>query len=162
MVLRTRSDCADGRFHGAPGRAGKRRRSAASAVLAGICAALLTLTSYPAIATGGGSKHGGSSHSSKPHASTPRAPQSSSSGAKSRSHASPGVKRDKHGRIARSEESKDEFKKSHPCPSTGKSSGACPGYVIDHVVPLKRGGADAPSNMQWQTTRAAKAKDKVE
>jgi hypothetical protein len=34
--------------------------------------------------------------------------------------------------------------------------------VIDHVVPLKRGGADAPTNMQWQTVTAAKAKDKVE
>ena len=114
------------------------------------------------MATGGGTKRGGSSHSTKPHSSASRAPHANSGGAKSRSHASPGVKRDKHGRIARSEESKDEFKKSHPCPSTGKSSGACPGYVIDHVVPLKRGGADAPSNMQWQTTRAAKAKDKVE
>jgi hypothetical protein len=51
---------------------------------------------------------------------------------------------------------------SHPCPSTGKSSGPCKGYVIDHVVPLKRGGVDASSNMQWQTTVAAKAKDKIE
>jgi hypothetical protein len=34
--------------------------------------------------------------------------------------------------------------------------------VVDHVVPLKRGGSDAPNNMQWQTTAAAKAKDKIE
>jgi hypothetical protein len=34
--------------------------------------------------------------------------------------------------------------------------------VIDHVQALKHGGADAPSNMQWQTTAAAKAKDKIE
>jgi hypothetical protein len=34
--------------------------------------------------------------------------------------------------------------------------------VIDHMTPLKRGGADAAGNMQWQTTAAAKAKDKVE
>jgi hypothetical protein len=27
---------------------------------------------------------------------------------------------------------------------------------------LNRGGADAPGNMQWQTTAAAKAKDKIE
>jgi len=35
-------------------------------------------------------------------------------------------------------------------------------YVVDHVTPLKRGGADLPSNMQWQTKQAAKAKDKSE
>jgi hypothetical protein len=40
--------------------------------------------------------------------------------------------------------------------------GACPGFVVDHIKPLKRGGADAPGNMQWQTTAAAKAKDKIE
>jgi 5-methylcytosine-specific restriction endonuclease McrA len=34
--------------------------------------------------------------------------------------------------------------------------------VIDHIVPLKRGGKDASSNMQWQTKAAAKAKDRVE
>jgi hypothetical protein len=34
--------------------------------------------------------------------------------------------------------------------------------VVDHVIALKRGGADAPSNMQWQTVEAAKAKDRVE
>jgi hypothetical protein len=34
--------------------------------------------------------------------------------------------------------------------------------VIDHVQALKHGGADAPSNMQWQTVAAAKAKDKIE
>jgi hypothetical protein len=37
-----------------------------------------------------------------------------------------------------------------------------PGYVVDHIVPLASGGADAPSNMQWQTIEDAKAKDKVE
>lgn len=35
-------------------------------------------------------------------------------------------------------------------------------YVIDHVVPLKRSGADATSNMQWQTVEDAKAKERVE
>jgi hypothetical protein len=34
--------------------------------------------------------------------------------------------------------------------------------VVDHVVPLKRGGLDAPSNMQWQTIADAKAKDRIE
>jgi 5-methylcytosine-specific restriction endonuclease McrA len=70
--------------------------------------------------------------------------------------------RDSRGHIARSSKARGDFQKSHPCPSTGKITGACPGYVIDHVVPLKRGGADALSNMQWQTTAQAKAKDKIE
>ena len=34
--------------------------------------------------------------------------------------------------------------------------------VVDHIIPLKRGGADAPSNMQWQTKADAKAKDRWE
>jgi hypothetical protein len=37
-----------------------------------------------------------------------------------------------------------------------------PGYVVDRVNPLKRGGSDSASNMQWQTKAAAKAKDKWE
>jgi hypothetical protein len=73
-----------------------------------------------------------------------------------------GCVRDSRGRIKRNTAAKDEFKKQHPCPSTGRTSGACPGYTIDHVTPLKRGGADEPSNMQWQTTTDAKAKDKTE
>jgi hypothetical protein len=57
-----------------------------------------------------------------------------------------GAPRDSHGKIKRSPEAEDAFKKQQS-PSTGRSHGACPGYVIDHVTPLKRGGADSPSNM---------------
>lgn len=78
------------------------------------------------------------------------------------SHATVDVPRDSNGRIQRSSTAKTEFKKSSPCPVTGSSSGACSGYVIDHVVPLKRGGPDVPANMQWQTKEEAKAKDKWE
>ena len=73
-----------------------------------------------------------------------------------------GVTRDSHGRIKRSESARLAFEHHHPCPSTGKTSGACPGYVIDHIRPLKRGGPDDPGKMQWQTEDAAKAKDRWE
>ena len=62
----------------------------------------------------------------------------------------------------RSLEVKHEFQRQHPCPSTGRPTGACPGYIKDHIVPLACGGPDAVSNLQWQTTAAAKAKDRWE
>lgn len=71
-------------------------------------------------------------------------------------------RRDSHGRIKRSSAAKGSFKRQHPCPSTGRRTGACPGYVIDHVRALECGGADSPENMQWQTASAAKAKDRRE
>lgn len=98
-------------------------------------------------------KGGTHSHSSAPPTHSTASPHSK---------AAPGVHRDSHGKIARDPKQLDAFKKQHPCPATGKTYGSCPGYVVDHVVPLKRGGADAPSNMQWQTEAAAKAKDKWE
>lgn len=73
-----------------------------------------------------------------------------------------GVQQDRHGKIKRSEAVKDAFKHSHPCPTTGKTSGPCPGYVIDHIVPLCASGPDAAYNMQWQTTDQSKEKDRWE
>lgn len=72
------------------------------------------------------------------------------------------VRRDKHGKIRRSTAPKHAFEHGHPCPSTGRNTGACPGYVIDHVRPLECGGADDPLNMQWQTVAEGKSKDKME
>jgi hypothetical protein len=51
---------------------------------------------------------------------------------------------------------------AYPVLATVKLTGACVGYVVDHIIPLKRGGLDAPSNMQWQMIAEAKAKDRVE
>jgi hypothetical protein len=65
-------------------------------------------------------------------------------------------------REQRSREVTREFQREHPCPSTGKSSGACPGYTKDHIKPLACGGPDAVGNLQWQTVTAAKAKDRWE
>ena len=59
----------------------------------------------------------------------------------------------------RSREVTREFQREHPCPSTGLTAGACPGYWRDHIVPLACGGPDTVSNLQWQTVAAARAKD---
>ena len=64
--------------------------------------------------------------------------------------------------VERSRQARADFHHTHPCPSTGRTSGACPGHVVDHVVPLCAGGADAPANMQWQTVADGKAKDHTE
>ena len=41
------------------------------------------------------------------------------------------------------------FRKAHPCPVTGQPIGTCPGWSIDHVIPLASCGCDAVSNLQW-------------
>jgi|SRR5665647_1125218 len=66
------------------------------------------------------------------------------------------AQRDANGRIKRNPSATYQFKVQ-----TGYRHGR-PGYVIDHIIPLKRGGCDCPSNMQWQTKADAKAKDKIE
>jgi hypothetical protein len=67
-----------------------------------------------------------------------------------------------HSHHKRSSQVTREFQKEHPCPSTGLTYGACPGYIKDHVKPLCKGGADAVWNLQWQTKADAAAKDKWE
>ncbi len=64
----------------------------------------------------------------------------------SHSEAAPWVNRDAHGKIVRDPRQLNTFKKQHPCPATGKTYGSCPGYTVDTSSPLKRGGADSPSN----------------
>lgn len=114
-----------------------------------LCVLLLLLSSVPFVRAKGGYSGGLSHARSAGPAKTPKTKCAACA-------------RDHHGRIKRSKTAVNEFKRSHPCPATGKSAGGCRGYVIDHVVPLKRGGADALGNMQWQTKAEAKAKDKVE
>lgn len=64
--------------------------------------------------------------------------------------------RDSRGRILRGRDAKKAFMRATGFPH-GRS-----GFVIDHIMPLACGGADVPSNMQWQTITDAKAKDQTE
>jgi hypothetical protein len=66
------------------------------------------------------------------------------------------ITRDEKGRILRSAQARHAFARV-----TGFPNGR-PGWIIDHIVALACGGADKPSNMQWQTVAEAKAKDKTE
>lgn len=42
-----------------------------------------------------------------------------------------------------------EFRRLYACPATGQHQGPCPGWAIDHVIPLAVGGCDAVRNLQW-------------
>ena len=53
------------------------------------------------------------------------------------------------GEIKRSTAVLVAFKRYHPCPATGQSYGACPGWAVDHVISLAAGGCDSVSNMAW-------------
>ena len=55
-----------------------------------------------------------------------------------------------------------QFKLENSCPASGRYKGRCEGYVIDHIKPLACGGLDSPKNMQWQTLKDAKSKDRWE
>jgi hypothetical protein len=61
--------------------------------------------------------------------------------------------------VERSHAERSAFVVRHPCPSTGMPTGSCPGWIVDHIIPLCAGGPDKRTNMQWQTVVDAKAKD---
>lgn len=51
--------------------------------------------------------------------------------------------------IQRSQAEVRAFRAENPCPATGRRSGPCKGWAVDHIKPLCSGGLDKPSNMQW-------------
>lgn len=57
--------------------------------------------------------------------------------------------RDADGTIHRSTAARAEFVRRYPCPANGQVTGACPGWAVDHVIPLAVGGCDSIGNMQW-------------
>jgi hypothetical protein len=64
------------------------------------------------------------------------------------------------GQPIRSPALRAEFQRLEPCPATGLPRGACPGYEVDHVVPLCLGGprVDIISNLQWLTVEEHRRK----
>ena len=77
------------------------------------------------------------------------------------------VYRTDNGKTARSGQVLAAFREKYPCPATGKSAGACPGWAIDHVIPLACGGVDAVYNLQWlpdaiKSAKGASSKDHFE
>jgi hypothetical protein len=154
-----------------------------------MCAALISMTPLAVAARGGGHGDGGYRSERGERYSEPRASRRESSGGfryasarsgdSGRSYRPPTLfadgafnrdlddlararNFDRAKPLRRSAAARADFKHDHPCPSTGLPEGPCPGYVIDHIKALKRGGPDTPSNMQWQTVEAAKAKDRIE
>ena len=105
--------------------------------------------------TGSSKGHASGPKAAKPHApkaaKAPKPPKQSAT-----KPATNSTTRDERGRLQRSAAARHAFARQ-----TGFPNGR-PGYVIDHIKPLACGGADAPSNMQWQTIAEAKAKDRVE
>lgn len=61
--------------------------------------------------------------------------------------------RESDGDIARSATVLRAYRRLHPCPATGLSEGACPGWQINHVIPLASGGCDSVVNLQWVPVR---------
>jgi hypothetical protein len=57
--------------------------------------------------------------------------------------------RDKHGRILRSRAVLREFAKVFPCPATLEAVPHCPGWALDHTIPLAGGGCDSIANLTW-------------
>ena len=121
-----------------------------------IVMAMVAFTCLSAFARGGSHSggHSSKSYSSRSYSHSSHSPKTTYS-QRSPKYAS-GVQRYPKGKIKKSSSAKHDFMKQSGYPN-GR-----PGYVVDHVTPLKRGGADSPSNMQWQTKADAKAKDKWE
>lgn len=66
------------------------------------------------------------------------------------------------GAAERSYKTRKAFMLENPCPATGQVKGKCPGWIVDHIVPICAGGRDEPWNLQWQTVEDSKAKDRIE
>lgn len=70
--------------------------------------------------------------------------------------------RNADGSIKRSSTVITAYRRFWPCPSTNLHSGPCPGWAINHSIPLACGGKDEVSNMLWMRDDAKKIQDSYE
>jgi hypothetical protein len=59
------------------------------------------------------------------------------------------VERNADGSIKRSRTVLKDFVQIHPCPANNLPDVSCPGWAIDHVIPLASCGVDEIINLQW-------------
>lgn len=64
--------------------------------------------------------------------------------------------------IVRSSTEIQIFKRQNPCPASGKLFGTCPGYQVDHSIPLCAGGLDKMENMAWLTVADHRWKTRID
>ena len=55
-----------------------------------------------------------------------------------------------------------EFVQLNPCPANGRAVAACPGYIIEHAIPLCAGGRDTADNLVWRRASDARRREAVE
>lgn len=67
-----------------------------------------------------------------------------------------------HAAIPRDRSEVRAFRALNPCPATGQIKGVCPGFHVDHIMPLCAGGPDHRSNMQWITVQDHRFKTLVD
>ena len=67
--------------------------------------------------------------------------------------------RNADGSIKRSAAVLRAFRIAHPCPATGQVAGACPGWSVNHTIPLACGGCDSVSNMDWMPDQIKSCKE---
>lgn len=54
------------------------------------------------------------------------------------------------------------FRATHACPATARHRGPCPGFQVDHTIPLCAGGLDRRENMKWLSVEDHKWKTFVD
>jgi hypothetical protein len=64
--------------------------------------------------------------------------------------------------IQRSASEVRAFRAENPCPATGRTRGACPGWQVDHPRALCAGGLDHRTNMAWLSVEDHKWKTFVD